>query len=148
MSSIEIPELNPGSGTNWSCDVVEDVKLLCRNARYERKQLIQWGNFMQALGYVFAISAFLLATINVYLRSPLISLLIAIFLGLILLIQFNHLALNSFDNAFNVADVIDAARCELLLPVDERIDGVFYLRMIQMDLNAALYDWVVQNIGN
>ena len=136
----------PPTGTNWSCGVVEDLKLIARNGRVERKRLLQWGNFMNTLGYVIGLTTLILATANIMLQLPIISVLIPIFQAVLMFTGFPILALSSYDTAFELTDIIENARVELLLPVSERIDGAIYLRIIQIDINSTLLSSLQNNV--
>jgi hypothetical protein len=85
--------------------------------------------------------AFFLSIIILVFDAAVLRVLTAIFVGIAVFFDFATTANNNYETSFAVQAIIDAIRDELLLPVCLRIDGIIFLRTVQMDRNTTLSDY-------
>ena len=132
----------PPSGTNWTCQVEGDLRQIARYLRHVRHDLMRSGDWYSIMGKTLGFIAFILAILNSVLTVPVIRILLPIFVGVAVFADFGTYAVMSYDKSFELQAIIDAIRTELLLPICSRIDGVIFLRTVQMDRSATLIDYL------
>ena len=138
---IFIGDTAPPVGTNWSVRAIQDLKLSSRNMRKVRKTVLFRAQFLKNMGFILGILTLLIAAVNVFLELVLLSIFIVILNAILIYVSFGDFAQKCYDTAFEMNDIIDSIHCELMLPVCERLDAVYYLRVIQIDRDAILEDF-------
>jgi hypothetical protein len=131
MADFVMGETLPLGGTNWTCDVVDELLYESRQLRRFRDELNRTGVLYERVGRGFAFLAFILAVINTVEDYPIVILLLPIFVGVAAFFDLQNKSAIKYSAAFQLQDVIDNIRDELLLQVPQRIDGVVFLRTVQ-----------------
>lgn len=132
---------SPPSGTHWTCAVEMDLKQIARILRHIRAELIRQGDWYSTVGKILGVIAVVLVALNAVMTVAVIKILLVIIVPLIAFAHFGDTAVTSYDTSFEMLNIIDAIRSELLLPVCDRIDGIIFLQTAQMDRNASLSDY-------
>jgi hypothetical protein len=140
--SDEIFIESPPTGTNWTCQVEGDLRQIARYLRHVRHDLMRSGDWYAIIGKTLGFIAFVLAILNSVLTIPVIKILLPIFVGVSVFADLGTFAVLSYDKSFELQAIIDAIRSELLLPICSRIDGVIFLRTVQMDRSATLSEYL------
>ena len=121
----------PLGGTNWTCDVVNELLYESRQLRRFLNELNRTGVLYERVGRGIAFLAFILAIINTVEDYPIVILLLPIFVGIVAFFDLQNKAAIKYSAGFQLQDIIDNIHDELLLQVPERIDGVVFLRTVQ-----------------
>jgi hypothetical protein len=119
------------AGANWTPRVEADLRAIARELRCLRNKLLQHAKFNKWLYTTFNLLVFLLAAIMVIYPTRLLAILVAILTGIDQILDFQRIAEFQYETAFDLNQLIDTIRATLLLPVNERIDGIVFLREIQ-----------------
>jgi hypothetical protein len=131
MGDFATGEEVPLGGTNWTCDVVDELLYESRQLRRFRDELTRTAVLSERVGRGFAFLAFILAIINTVEDYPIVIILLPIFVGIVAFFDLQNKAALKYSAAFQLQDIIDNIRDELLLRVPQRIDGVVFLRTVQ-----------------
>jgi hypothetical protein len=124
-------------GTNWSCDVQDELLYLARSARRFRDDLDRTAVLFERVGRGIAFFAFILAVFNAAEDLPLVIVLLPIIVGIVAFADLQNKAALKYSAAFQIQGIIDAIRGELLLQVAFRLDGVIFLRIQQVNYVAV-----------
>ena len=128
----------PSRGTNWTCDVQDELLSQARNLRRIIRQLNRTGVLYERIGRAFAFIAFILAIINTLAALPLVIILLPIFVGIVAFIDLQNKAALMYSTAFQLEGLVDTIRGEFLLQVPFRIDGHVFYRTVQVNRVAIL----------
>ena len=122
----------PNRGTNWNCDIQDQLLAEARQLRRIVRQLNRTAVLYQRVGFGFAFIAFLLAIINGMEAIPIVIILLPIFVGIAAFVDLQNKAALKYSTAFQLEGLVDTIRAELYLQVPYRIDGNVFLRTISV----------------
>lgn len=141
------PLVDPGgNGTSWGCGVEDELKQIANRSYLKYAALLKKGAVLDILGTAMILLVLLLAAINLFIPLPLIRLLLLVVAGIAALINANARAANCYDAAAEYKEISNIIRVELLMPVGERINGLYFLRSIQIAEGAVESDFLRGNL--